>query len=178
MEKNQTKKRTGYIFKRGGIYWLRYTIEGKRIAQSLETKKERDAEKAAGKIMAPLKATDAAESLKVIHHRLTDAFATAERLTDEASPPLAIQKAWDMYLASEARPRSGEETLRQYESHFDAFTRWLAGKHPETVTLRDITPEMAAGFVRYLEAEKHLSGNRINKHIQLLRLLFLSLIHI
>ena len=170
--KNQTKKRTGYIFKRGGIYWLRYTIAGKRIAQSLETTTERDAEQAAEKIMAPLKATDAAESLKVVHHRLTDAFTTADRLTDEATPPLAIRKAWDMYLASEARPRSGVETLRQYESHFDAFTRWLAAKHPEAVTLRDVTPEMAAGFIRYLETVKHLSGNRINKYAQFLKLLF------
>jgi integrase len=170
--KNQTKKRTGYIFKRGGIYWLRYTIAGKRIAQSLETTTERDAEQAAEKIMAPLKATDTAESLKVMHHRLTDAFATAERLTDEATPPLAILKAWDLYLASETRPRSGDETLRQYEYHFDAFTRWLATKHPEAVTLRDVTPEMAAGFIRHLETERHLSGNRINKHVQLLRLFF------
>lgn len=172
METKVTKKRTGYIFKRGGMYWLRYTIAGKRIAQSLETAIERDAEKAAERIMAPLKATDTAESLKVMHHRLSDAFTTAERLTDEATPPLAIRKAWDMYLVSETRPRSGEETLRQYESHFDAFTRWLAGKHPEAVTLRDITPEMAAGFIRHLETVKHLSGNRINKHVQLLRLFF------
>jgi integrase len=166
------KKRTGYLYKRNGIFWLQYNLNGKRFAQSLETKIKKDAEQAAERIMAPLKVTDAAESLKVIQHRLADVTAMADRLTDEASPPLAIRKAWDLYLASEARPRSGEETLRQYESHFDAFTRWLTGKHPEAETLREVTPEMAAAFVRHLEVEKHLSGNRINKYVQFLKLLF------
>ena len=166
------KKRTGHLFKRGGMFWLRYQIDGKRFAQSLGTRHKREAEAAAERILAPMRATDAADSLKAVAARLADAETTAERLADEAAPPLAIRRAWDMYLESQARPQSGAATLRQYESHFDAFARWLAGKHPEAATLRDVTPDMAAGFIGHLETERRLSGNRINKHARFLRTFF------
>lgn len=166
------KKRTGHLYKRGGMFWLRYQIDRKRFAQSLGTRHKREAEAAAERILAPMRAADSVETLKVVQTRLADATATAERLADEASPPLAIRRAWDMYLESQARPQSGPETLRQYESHFDAFIGWLAAKHTNAATLRDVTAEMAAGFVRNLETERRLSGNRINKYVQFLRTFF------
>jgi integrase len=166
------KKRTGYLFKRGGVYWLRYTVDGKRFAHSLKTTNKREAEAAAEKEMAPMRAADTVETLKAVQTRLADATTTAERLADEASPPLAIRRAWDQYLESETRPRSGPQTLNQYEGHFDAFARWLTAQHPEAANLRDISPDMAAGFVRHLEAERRLSGNRINKHVRFLRTFF------
>ena len=42
-----------------------------------------------------------------------------------------------------------------------AFTAWLKDNHPAAVYLRDVTPDMAAGFFRHLGKERY-SGNRIN----------------
>lgn len=166
------KKRTGHLFKRGETYWLRWQIEGKRFSQSLGTRQKREAEAAAERILAPMRAADTAEALRAVQVRLADAETTAARLADEAAPPLAIRRAWDMYLESQTRPQSGPRTLADYQSHFDTFARWLAGAYPEAGTLRDVTPDMAAAFFRHLESERRLSGNRLNKFRRFLTTFF------
>ena len=166
------KKRTGHLFKRNGTFWLRYQVGGQRFAQSLKTTNKRDAQAEAERIMAPLAKADEVETIKAVHSRLETATAAAERLADEANPPPSIRQGWSLYLASESRPRSGPVTLGNYEQHFDRFTRWLAGSHPEVTQLRAVTPDHAAAFVRHLERNLHLSGNRVNKYITFLKCLF------
>ncbi len=166
------KKRTGHLFKRNGTYWLRYQIDGQRFAQSLKTTNKRDAQSEAERIMAPLAKADEVATIQAVQARLETAATVAEKLADEVNPPPAIRQGWSLYLSSESRPQSGPATMKQYEGHFARFARWLAGTHPEVVQLRDVTPTHAAAFVRYLEAELHLSGGRINKFITLLKSLF------
>lgn len=166
------KKRRGHLYLRGGIYWLRYQVNGQRFAHSLKTSDRRTAQTEAARLMAPIQAADAAEALRHVQTRLTAATATAERLADEAHPPPGIRQGWGLYLDSETRPRSGPETLRDYERHLDRFTRWLAAKFPDVKHLRDVTGDHAAGFIRYLERDLNLSGNRINKHTVFLRCFF------
>lgn len=166
------KKRTGHLFKRSGIYWLRYQVEGKRFAQSLKTTNRRDAQAEADRIMAPIAKADEVETIKAVQARLEDATMLAERLADEANPPPSIRQGWNLYLASESRPQSGPATLKQYEGHFDRFARWLAGQHPDVAQLRAVNPSHAAAFVRYLETDLRLSGGRINKFLTFLKSMF------
>jgi integrase len=165
------KTRKGYLIKRGKTFYAVYTIAGVKHCETTKETVEKEAKKVLARIMEPFLIEDRNKTLLNVKTAIERNETRLDEIVDNTAP-LAILKAWDMYLASETRPRSGDETLRQYESHFDAFTRWLAKKHPEALTLRDITSDMAAGFVRHLEAERHLSGNRINKHVQLLRLFF------
>lgn len=168
------RPRTGTIFKRGNTYWLRYQVDGKRVAESLGTTKKREAETEAEKRMAPIRAADKAAALQAIAGRLNDAEATAAALYDEANPPLSFGQAWAAYLETERRPADGSATLKNYMGHLDAFTTWLDEKHPGTKYLRDVTPGMAAAFIKHLAA-RGLSGQRINKYLTFLRAFFREL---
>ena len=166
------KKRTGHLFKRNGIFWLRYSVDGKRFAQTLKTTDKREARAEAARIMAPLATADTVETIQAMQTRLESASSTADRLADEANPPAPLIKVWSMYLSSESRPQSGPLTLREYESHWDALHNWLKDHHPEARLLRDVTAKNAEGFIKHLAIEKQLSGNRINKHSSFLKTLF------
>ena len=166
------KKPTGYIFKRNGIYWLRWDRYGKRFARTLGTRDKREAREAAERIMAPFKTADEADTLAAIKARLEATQQTAEQLAEESNPPLSMRDAWAAYLESEIRPRrAGPLTLTDYEGQLSAFTNWMKQRKPEAVALREVTAEDAAAYVRHL-GKQGLSGNRINKAIAFLKTLF------
>ena len=166
------KTRKGYLIKRGKTFYAVYTIAGVKHCETTKETVEKEAKKGLARIMEPFLIEDRNKTLLNVKTEIERNETRLDVIADTTTPPAAIRHAWDLYLASESRPRPGEETLRQYESHFDTFTRWLAEKYPKAATLRDVTPDMAAGFIRHLEAEKHLSGNRINKYVQFMKLLF------
>ena len=169
------RKRTGHLFKRGAVYYLQYRIGGQKHVESLHTRKLRDAEAEAERIMAPLKAADQAEALRAMTARAEAAADTAAKLYDEAHPPLTLAAAWPAYLESERRPRrAGPRTLADYEGNLAMFTDWMGQHKPEAAALRDVTPEDAAAFIRHHE-KAGLSGNRINKLIGFLRTFFKAL---
>ncbi len=163
------KKRTGHLFKRGKKWYLQYRVAGRKVVESLDTTKERDAKTAAERIMAPIRAADKAEALQAIQSRADTAAQEAAKLNDEAHPPLKLADAWQGYLESERRPRrAGARTLADYRGNLTLFTDWLNERNPEAVFLRDVTADDAAAFVRHLE-KGGLSGNRVNKLIAFMR---------
>lgn len=162
------KKRSGYMFKRNGTYYLEYTVNGVRFRQSLKTKIKRDAEVEADRILAPFKAQDEAETVAAIAARLETANETAALL----GPSIHLGQAWNEYLEAEKRKTPGKGTLGDYESIYHAFKKWVGEKQPDTRTMRDITPEMARAFLKYLEKDRELSGDRVNKHLVFLRAMF------
>ncbi|HPF99831.1 MAG TPA: tyrosine-type recombinase/integrase [Kiritimatiellia bacterium] len=121
--------------------------------------------------MAPIRAADGAEALRAVQSRLMAAVDTAGKLNDEAHPPLSLLKAWTAYQDSENRPQSGVVTLAGYEGHWAAFCEWLKEHQPGAQYMRDVTPEMAAAFIRQL-SKKGYSGNRINKFVRFLETFF------
>jgi integrase len=165
------RPRTGSIFKRGSTYWLRYQVDGKRVAESLGTPKKRDAETEAEKRMAPIRAADRAGALKAIAGRLADAEERAAILADRANPPLSIGQVWGAYLECDKRPADGSRTLSDYMTHWEALRGWLKTEHEEANYLRDVTPDMAEAFVEHLKG-KSLTGQTVNKYIVFLRALF------
>ena len=184
------RPRTGSIYRRGGVYWLRYQVEGQRVAESLGTSQEREAKAEAARRLAPIRAADHAATLRAIESRVKDANAAADAAYDAAHPPMTFLSGWAEYLKSDAVP-AGAVTLGQYEGHWNAFAEWLAQNHPETVppravapdeewkpaahpeavALRAVTPEMAAGFIKSLVA-RGMTGQRVNKYLQFLRAAF------
>jgi len=89
----------------------------------------------------------------------------------ERNPPPRLARIWDMFLDSPNRPDSGPSTLRQYESEWDRFTRWLTGKHPDVVHMHQVTSTMASDYARDLNAAK-LSASTYNQHRNLLRMVW------
>jgi integrase len=90
---------------------------------------------------------------------------------DEQHPPSSIGQAWSDFLASPNRPDSGESTLRQYEFQWQAFADWMQEKHPDILTLRDVTKELAGEYADSINHGK-FSASTYNKHLNLLALVF------
>ena len=71
------KPGAGHIFKRGEIYWLEYTVEGKRYRQTLGTKNAAEAKRKANTILEPHRAGTEADRLAVVYRRMKQAKDTA-----------------------------------------------------------------------------------------------------
>lgn len=166
------KHRTGNLYLRGNMYWLKYMIEGRLIRQSLDTSDQEKAQEKQKEIMRPLMATGRVDALAIVQSKLADAKTKAVIAHDESNPPLRIADAWEAYLNDKInRPESGELTLKQYQYHWDRFAKWLERVHPETEFLRDVSSIIATEYANNL-ARAGLSPNRFNKHITFLKLLF------
>ena len=169
-----TKHRTGYLFKRGGVYYLEYMVEGKRIKQSLRTAVLRKAKSERDRIMKPLEVAQKGDALRAVVQKLE---ANTEQLTaidENDNPPLNMTKAWDEYKTSSNRPDSGPATLKQYSYQFKAFIDWLNVNHPHVQFMRDVTKDIAEEFASHLSTSKR-SGNTFNKYINLVSLVFRTL---
>jgi integrase len=166
-----------------GAYWLEYRAnngngkgngKGKRIRTPLRDANgqpitDRAAAEAARRmIMAPFLAGDELEAQRQIAARVQTAEARLAVAVEEANPPLRVSEAWAAFLSSPERSDSGDQTLKQYKSHFDQFTEWLTENHPEAAFLRDVTRELASAYAGHL-VTRGLSPNRFNKHVTLLR---------
>jgi integrase len=172
-----TKRRTGNLIKRGDTYYVRVMIEGKMLVRVLRdesgnaiTTKDK-AEQALAKFMAPFAVANKAEALESIAGSLAGARTQLAELDDKERPPLPITQAWTEFLASPNRPDSGPETLYQYECQWSRFAAWMKEKHPDKLTLRDVTRELAEEYAGTMN-HGTLSANTYNKHLGLLTLVF------
>ena len=183
------RPRTGGIYRRGGVYWLRYQIEGERVAESLGVKTMREAEAEAARRLAPIRAADHAATLRAIEARIKDADADAAAAFDAVHPAMTFGAGWAEYLKSDAVP-AGKRSLGNYEGYWNACAEWLAKNHPatvaprtvksgekwkpedhpEAVVLRAVSPDMAAAYIKTLVGQ--LKGQTVNKHLQFLRATF------
>jgi integrase len=171
------KYRTGHLFKRGNNFYVFWRVNGKAFSKALHDDNgnpvttKREAEEAKAKLMAPFTVADEAAALESIVGKLEGRKAELAKLEDEQNPPLTIGQAWSEFLASPNRPDSGDSTLRQYEFQWQAFADWIKEKHPDTLTLRDVTKEIAEEYATNLNHGK-LSPSTYNKHLNLLTLVF------
>ena len=171
------KHRTGYLFKRGKNFYVRWTVNGKVFSKSLRDAQgnpitsHREAEEAKAQVMAPFAVADEATALESIVGKLEGRKAEIARWENEQNPPLPINQAWTVFLASANRPDSGPETLYQYECQWSAFVKWMQEKHPDMLTLRDVTKETADDYAASLNHGR-FSPSTFNKHLNLLTLVF------
>ena len=171
------KKTTGYLHKRGDNFYVSWRFKGKAFLKVLRDENgnsittERDAIKAKDKVMAPFAVGNEADALESIAGKLGGRKAELAKWEDEQHPPLSIGQAWSEFLASPNRPDSGESTLRQYEFQWQAFADWMKEKHPDVLTLRDVSKEIAEEYASSMNHGK-FSPSTYNKHLNLLTLVF------
>jgi integrase len=195
-KKDRARKGDGRLYKRdstgaehpadwkgNGAYWLAYVVPnpeagtGKRMRVPLkdangEPITERaEAEAERRRIVAPYVAQDAVEAQRQILARLQSAEQRLDAAIEAAAPTVSIVDTWRAYLAALGRPDSGERTLKQYVGHWKRFQEWLATAHPNTIQLREVTPQMGTEYADNLHVAG-LSPNRFNKHVVFLRCLF------
>ena len=165
------KTRTGNLFKRNGIYYVRWRVNGKLFMRSTGETQLKEAKKKREEILAPFVAGREVDVLRNVSARIEGRTAEIEQWQDRENPPLTIADAWTAYLKALNRPDSGGETLRQYKSHYDQFARWVEQEVATVATLRDVTREIAEQYAQHL-VSRGLSANRFNKHVNFLALLF------
>ncbi|QHI68760.1 tyrosine-type recombinase/integrase [Tichowtungia aerotolerans] len=189
-KKTRAARGTGRLYKRTkdgkeypptkknpGVFWIQYTLNGKRIRRCLTGKdgkpitKLEEAEAERKRLTAPLRAGKQVEQLQALTAALTQAEGQQEQAAENAAPVLPIVKAWDAYLQSPDRPDSGTDTLIDYQGYWNAFARWLKENREDAQALRDISPEIAHDYAKSLSGNK-TSPNTYNKHITFLKLLF------
>jgi integrase len=182
MQKNELKKqtrkhRTGYLFGRNGKFYVQWEVEGKRFVRALRNNQgqtitnRREATEAKANFMAAFAPSDKVKILEHLAGQIVGRKAEIARLEDQANPATEIGKAWLEFMAATNRPDSGESTLRQYAFQFEAFTRWMKEKHPQAVTLRDVTSIIAKEYAGSLNLGG-FSASTQNKHLNLLTLVF------
>jgi hypothetical protein len=114
---------------------------------------------------------DEAAVLQAVATRLAGRNAEVAAWDEKQHPPLPLAQAWGEFLDSPKRTGSGGETLYQYECQWSAFVGWINQTHPELLTLRDVSAEIASDYVR-CDRMKAYSPNTFNKHRALLELVF------
>ena len=78
-----TRPRTGSLYRRGNVWWLRFMVDGKRAFHNLHTESKEDAERQQAELMRPLQTAEKADVLAVLVQRLNVAKAESEAAADE-----------------------------------------------------------------------------------------------
>lgn len=165
------RKRTGYLIKRGKVYYACWNVGNKKFVITTGKTDRREAEAELQKRMAPFRVGDELESLKNIAARIETQKDEVARLDAEQNPPLTIDKSWATFEKSPNRPDSGPNTLKQYAAEFNRFKKWITAHHAAVLILRDVTPEIAEAYAQDLNAAK-VTPSTFNQHINFLRLLW------
>lgn len=168
------KRRKGYLIKRGDTFYAVWTISGKKFRRSTGTGDRRDAKTKLDEIMEPFLIEDETTTLEHIKARIVGGTEQLTRINDERTPPSTIARAWNVFAASTSRPDCGPRTLADYEASFKTFRLWLEKNHADVITLREVTPEVAAAYSQHL-AGRGVTASTFNKAMNALALVFKTL---
>ena len=170
------KPRTGNLVKRGSVYYLRYTVDGKVIVRRLLDQHEKPvstieaAEKLRAQFMAPLRVADRKTALETIATRIGGVEAELAKIKDDA-PALKLADAWVAFVAARTKREVAPTTLESYECEFGHFTKWMTSQHPKVVEMRHVDFPIAEEYCNHLIA-RNLSGRSVNAHRATLRRVF------
>ena len=179
-----TRPRTGSLYRRGNVWWLRFMVDGKRAFHNLHTESKEDAERQQAELMRPLQTAEKADVLAVLVQRLNVAKAESEAAADEQHPPLTVADAWAVFVKAANRPDSGPATLATYELQWGCFVRWLYGEppkpgkkvkyiaaHPEIKFMREVSKDIAGEYAASMTG-RGVTPNTYNKHVRVCGLVF------
>jgi len=165
------RKRTGYLIRRGKVFYAMWTVAGKKFMQTTRKRDRRDAETELHRIMEPFIAGDEVTTLENIKAKLEGRKAEIAQLEDERNPPLAIAHAWLAYDRAGNRREISPVTMRNYDCHWQTFSRWLAENFPDIKLLREVTFPVCEKYKEHMAGLK-VTGRTFNAHRAFLRSFF------
>jgi len=165
------RKRTGYLIRRGKVYYATWKVAGKRFMQTTGKRDRREAEKELHRIMEPFVAGDEVTTLQNIAAKIEGRKVEIAQLEDERNPPLSITQAWDAYERAGNRREISPVTMRNYDCHWQTFTRWLAKNFPDVKRLREVTFPVCEKYKEHMTGLK-VTGRTFNAHRSFLRSFF------
>lgn len=163
------KTRKGYLIQRNGIYYVCWSLNGKKFMRTTGTRDRRQAEKKRAEIMEPFIMGDEVTTLRNIAATIEGRNAEIGAIEDASNPPLPLSQVWQTYCRAANRPDSGPATIQTYGYYWHQFESWLKEKHPKIVALRDVSEDMAEEYAEHL-TDREITANTFNKHIRLLEL--------
>lgn len=186
MKSGKGRNRTGSLYRRWqgkkygiddsfakgkGVIYLKYTVAGKTVEESLRTADIKEAKKKQAEIMRPLELASEADALKQAELRLKTVVSEQDAEWKKKNPPLKLNAVFDAFLRAQNRPRSGQKTLAGYSSQFKKFHEWIQGAFPEIAYMKDVGSRQAEAYAEYLSGQK-LSPSTYNQNINTLCLIF------
>ncbi len=148
------RRTEGGLFKRGGVYWVRWQYEGQDYRKTTGCRNKRKATSKAETILAPFRQKTKVEALAQLQSRVAREKVSLSEIEDATHPPLSIAHAWSAYVESPERPDSGPATMRQYESEYRRFSKWAGKEHPDLLAMRSVTRELATRYAMHLTETK------------------------
>ena len=150
-----------------GVYLARWTVDGKRFAQSTGTKDKREAEIRLAEFVAPFQMKSRAERLEAFAGKLAGVESRIKAYED-GRPALALADGWSAFVRCPARPDSaGAARLRMGEACYNKFLRFMAEKFPGVAEVRAVTKNQAQTYA--VEGFEGLSNSTRNQAISYLR---------
>lgn len=165
------RKRTGYLIRRGKVFYVTWKVSGKRFTLSTGKRDRRDAEREMHRIMEPFVAGNEVATLQNIAAKIEGRKAEIAQLEDERNPPLSVAHAWDAYDRAGNRREISPVTMRNYDCIWSTFTRWLATNFPDARLLRDVTFDICEQYKEHMIGLK-VTGRTFNAHRAFLRSFF------
>lgn len=142
----ERRKGAGTLEKRGRVYIARWTVDGKRYAQSTGTADRREAELKLAEFVAPFQLRDKAERLQAFAGKLGGVQERIKQF-EESRPALRIADSWGAFLESPNRKdTAGAARLRICEGWCKRLAAFMAKRYPEIEELRGIGKEQAHRF--------------------------------
>ena len=165
------KVRPSNLFKRNGVYHVRWRVNGKLFTRSTRESNVKAAREKRDEIMAPFLAMREVDVLHNLEARIRGREAEVEKLNDDAHPPLKLDRGWRTFARALNRPDAGRVTMEQYAGFYRDFTRWMNKEYSAVAFLRDVTLRMAEEYIRSL-MDRRLVASSINKYLNFLTMFY------
>jgi len=184
-EKNHGRKGNGHKGKErgkgaGSLEWrksgyiARWTVDGKRYAQSTGTTDKRDAEAKLAEFVAPFRLKDKEERLEAFVGKLGGVQKRIEDF-EEARPAMLIADAWDAFRKSPNRKdTAGAARLVMCERWARQFCEFMAKRYADITEIRKVTKEHAQAYAA--EGFTEVSNAVRNQTISFLHMMWRVLI--
>ena len=164
------RKVSGHLFKRDGIWWVRWQYGGQRFARSTKATAKGEARDKADEILSPFKALEERDALAAVVDRMNHAETAAQAAVDLAHR-IPLRDAWKLHPYVHSQPRRTNGTIRelspmnveQNKRDWQQFLDWIEENHKALEAMQEITPAIAKGFSDYLFKKKRVTAGRHNK---------------
>jgi len=171
------RKGQGSIYQRvkGGVYYLQYTLGGKKKRVSLKVAHLKD-KKVNGQIIsgAESKARDILDSIQTARTKQDVVNFIAEQKSIIKKTKINFEDIWSEFKKRYKKSVS-PGTMHNYHNHWNNFHDWLANEYPEIAQLKQINEDIAKEYCVYLSEVKMLSASTYNQHRGALLIIFNTL---
>lgn len=162
------RRTTGHLHKRGGVWWLRYQLHGRRINESLDTGNKEEAEKIQRDRMAPLGAATYEARVRAIATRLEDAGQNILKVPDA----IPLSELWTRFPYDHtvsARKRMSRELSPRSVAHHQAICKGFVSSSPKQY-IHEVTVIDAHDYSKKLKTT--VTPKTHNYHMEVMQVIF------